>query len=669
MTLKSDNQGFLVGELVESNRDLIAGQKTGNRVLSSIRTDVSAIARAMGLASRASRSGGVRETVEPMSRGSRSSTRSAGNTNTPSGRASVREFGVRNPNATVSPVGRDSRGRFVAGQAVTKGDAGRDVKGRFTGSGDGGSSEGGGSRPLGKIGVLTDALKGITGNSEQIDPTLAAMKEVKDVVEPLGRGAMALFGRSDKQKKERWYNRIWKSLTNIEKKPTGGVSAGADGEGGGILGSLSMSLKGILPMIGSVFTKILGPIALLWGSFELGQWVGKKIYEWLDQSGLMNKVFEAFDSISKGISGAWATATDGFIKALDFFKSIPDRVGAVLTAIDQGVRKIPVIGDIYGKAADATKATATQAKAGYDTGRGTPTDAPAPSGPVQVAARSVGGTVGKAVTATSNASMMLKSAYDAGITSPKELANFMGQNAHESGNFTQLQENLNYKPEQLLKTFKGRNGMNTLDDAKRIVGGGQGAIAEAVYGGAWGAKSLGNTEAGDGEKFKGRGFTQLTGKSNYAAASKALGIDLVNNPDQAADPETAAKISAWFWKKNVSARGAGMDPVLARKAMNGGFNGLADANTKVAEWDTKIAGGAMPGVTAATSVTSGGLPAYVPAPVPTLPAKLPAMPEISIPAPSTEKDRPTVVSIRQPIGQDVSDRSIAHVVTGGLGAS
>jgi putative chitinase len=81
---------------------------------------------------------------------------------------------------------------------------------------------------------------------------------------------------------------------------------------------------------------------------------------------------------------------------------------------------------------------------------------------------------------------------------------------------------------------------------------------------------MGNTEAGDGYKFRGRGFTQLTGKDNYAAAGKALGMDLLSNPDAAADPANAAKISAWYWKSRMSSKGAGEDVTKATKLVNGG---------------------------------------------------------------------------------------------------
>ena len=64
------------------------------------------------------------------------------------------------------------------------------------------------------------------------------------------------------------------------------------------------------------------------------------------------------------------------------------------------------------------------------------------------------------------------------------------------------------------------------------------------------ARKMGNTTSGDGPKYKGRGYIQITGKSNYAAAGADLKLDLVNHPELAAVPENAAKIAGWYWKTN-----------------------------------------------------------------------------------------------------------------------
>jgi predicted chitinase len=89
-----------------------------------------------------------------------------------------------------------------------------------------------------------------------------------------------------------------------------------------------------------------------------------------------------------------------------------------------------------------------------------------------------------------------------------------------------------------------------------------------------GRADLGNTQPGDGERFKGRGFIQLTGRDNYEAAGRALGLDLVNHPELAASDEHAARVAAWFWKtRDLSdfAENGEFDKITRR--INGGLNG------------------------------------------------------------------------------------------------
>jgi predicted chitinase/LysM repeat protein len=91
-----------------------------------------------------------------------------------------------------------------------------------------------------------------------------------------------------------------------------------------------------------------------------------------------------------------------------------------------------------------------------------------------------------------------------------------------------------------------------------------------------GRSDLGNTQPGDGVRFKGRGPIQLTGRSNYRAAGQALGIDLENNPTRAADPDVGFRTAAWFWNSrnlNSYADAGNFDAITLR--VNGGYNGKA----------------------------------------------------------------------------------------------
>ena len=133
----------------------------------------------------------------------------------------------------------------------------------------------------------------------------------------------------------------------------------------------------------------------------------------------------------------------------------------------------------------------------------------------------------------------LKEAKEQGLEGV-ELASFMAQAGHESDSFRTLTERAS------------------------------GAAYE-------GRKDLGNTQKGDGKRYKGRGHIQLTGRANYKKAGDDLGIDLVNNPDLiSTDPSVAAKVSLWFWKNKVRKQSPDFaDVERVTKVVNGGFNGLA----------------------------------------------------------------------------------------------
>ena len=103
---------------------------------------------------------------------------------------------------------------------------------------------------------------------------------------------------------------------------------------------------------------------------------------------------------------------------------------------------------------------------------------------------------------------------------------------------------------------------------------------EMMYGGR-----MGNTSPGDATKYKGRGFTQLTGKDNYKKYGDKLGIDLINNPELAEDPKIAAQIATEFWKDSGAGAAARKgDLVGARKRINGGTNGLGDTLAKTQQY-------------------------------------------------------------------------------------
>jgi putative chitinase len=130
------------------------------------------------------------------------------------------------------------------------------------------------------------------------------------------------------------------------------------------------------------------------------------------------------------------------------------------------------------------------------------------------------------------------------INTPRRRAAFLAQLAHESGELRYMEEL---------------------------------ATGEAYEG----RKDLGNTQKGDGARYKGRGPIQLTGRNNYRKAGQALGVDLEGSPQRAADPDVGFRVACWFWKVNglnALADAGNFDAITRR--INGGYNGKADRDAR-----------------------------------------------------------------------------------------
>lgn len=146
---------------------------------------------------------------------------------------------------------------------------------------------------------------------------------------------------------------------------------------------------------------------------------------------------------------------------------------------------------------------------------------------------------------------LMAAAQAAGITNPKELAHFMAQMAHESDGFKTLKEYASGR------AYEGR------------------------------VKDLGNTQPGDGVRFKGRGFVQLTGRANYTDFARDSGIDVVNNPELLEREDVAAQAAIWYWKRRVGERWRnGIKDVT--RLINGGYNGLADRESYYAQYSNML---------------------------------------------------------------------------------
>jgi putative chitinase len=161
--------------------------------------------------------------------------------------------------------------------------------------------------------------------------------------------------------------------------------------------------------------------------------------------------------------------------------------------------------------------------------------------------------------------------YD--INTPRRQSAFLGQCAHESGNFKTLQENLNYSAEGLMKTWPSR--FPNLEYAANYARN-PAKIAGKVYNGR-----LGNTSEEEAAKYLGRGLIQLTGKENYERCGLAIGVDLLSDPNLLLDPRYATMSAGWFWnKKGLNELADQQEHGQITKRINGGTIGLDDRIAK-----------------------------------------------------------------------------------------
>lgn len=158
-----------------------------------------------------------------------------------------------------------------------------------------------------------------------------------------------------------------------------------------------------------------------------------------------------------------------------------------------------------------------------------------------------------------------------GIDTPIRQASFIGQCGHECANFKILEENLNYRAETLMRIWPKR--FPTLEFAKQYEKNPK-KIANSVY-----ANRMGNRDeaSGDGYRFRGRGCLQTTGSANYFHAGKALGVDLIMEPDLLATPKYAALAAGFFWYTHkLNELADQRDFLRMTKKINGGTIGLQD---------------------------------------------------------------------------------------------
>ena len=178
----------------------------------------------------------------------------------------------------------------------------------------------------------------------------------------------------------------------------------------------------------------------------------------------------------------------------------------------------------------------------------------------------------QSVTGSPHEKVLSKEAIASGITGT-ELAQFLGQCAHETMDFKHLKEiggSLDFKKYEP-KFGKDKKTKKVIIDPKTK----QPKNFNPT------AVTLGNDKIGDGEKYKGRGYIQLTGKYNYMMAGKALGLDLVNKPELVEKPEIAAKVAVWFWQNRLQPKVDNFnDTKASTKPINRGLKGLEQRKEK-----------------------------------------------------------------------------------------
>lgn len=155
-----------------------------------------------------------------------------------------------------------------------------------------------------------------------------------------------------------------------------------------------------------------------------------------------------------------------------------------------------------------------------------------------------------------------------GLNTKLRVAHFMAQIEHESG-LKPISENLNYSLKRLSEVFKKYFPNPT---KANLYGNKPQKIANKVYSNRMGN---GDEASGDGWKYRGRGFIQITGKENYTNLSKDTGIDFLNNPDLLLEEANSVISALWFWDKhNLNSLADKNDIKGITKKINGGYNGL-----------------------------------------------------------------------------------------------
>lgn len=673
--MKSDSQGFLIGDRVAAADR--SGSISGLSVLRSIEGDVGVIRRLLEAGAGQRFKSAARTAVPVRGRESAAVAKlavprlSGGPGGGTPGRQQLTRMGaavvaVARSGATGGGGGsmpaRDARGRFVSGASAgpavvvaargapsAAGAAGspaavalaeqkeRDARGRFAGGGGGqGSDFAGGDGVLGKISNTLEGIGDAVGNADQIDPTLAALKEIQGVVSPVGRGIMSLGQRLAERRKERWYSRILKAVSGNKDEGGGSGASGGDVKTGSFLGTFFGEMVGraasmALPLLAAAGALLLKGAGLL-GAAAIGSYIGTKIYDWLTESGLMAKIFDAFDSIKGYIKDKLDSLVGGAKKAVQV-------VAKVRSDSQQGSDDAR-----YRTLAPEDRREARLAKRG--------------SAPDSMAykAGAVAGTVMRGADVAGNQIRRLLGVKG----TERTYENTDGSVEKRSGGTVSWRNNNpgNMKFEYAGSADKTVRSKRTREQAL--------ASAQKRYEGVVDLDQFGNAIFASEAQGRAAKAGLLRGTHGGRTVEEMLPKYAITDYSGTANHKAyAAGIHKTAEAKGVSLRGKKIADLSPDE-----MNALLDGMKKVEGFKTgavTVTGG-MPG-SRPGAVAAANIPPIRAASVPmSVPERMPAAQAAKIPDRINSGDQvaPSVV-IRGEVGQDVADRRIAHVATGAIG--
>jgi putative chitinase len=175
-----------------------------------------------------------------------------------------------------------------------------------------------------------------------------------------------------------------------------------------------------------------------------------------------------------------------------------------------------------------------------------------------------------------------------GIDRPLRVAHFLAQVLHETGGLTVLEENMSYRAERIVEVFgPGRHSASVGLEEARTLARNPAALAERVYGlgNPRKARELGNTEPGDGFRYRGRGVLQTTGRGSYRRLGQRAGVGFEASPELVVSAQHSLSPALLEWAEGSLNAAADRNDIAAiTRRINGGFNGFADRKA----WFDKI---------------------------------------------------------------------------------